>query len=164
VDAVSGETAAQIAALGAVGGALVGVTGGGVVDFVLDRLREGRDARVGARLVRLDLAVASDQLQSAERDGKWWVFFNTTMSGWEAHKTSLAARLQDDDFEAVTQAVAELGRFGVDMQRAPLEPNTTFRLVDAAPLHAMRVNATTAHTALAKLAKQKPVEGLLPDD
>jgi len=99
------------------GGALIGATTGGIVDFVLERLREKRDAKVGARLVRLDLALAASQIRSAEADGKWWVFFNTTMHGWEAHRTSLAARLNEDAFEAITQSVAELQRFGADMDR-----------------------------------------------
>jgi hypothetical protein len=51
-DEVSGETAAWIAVIGALGGALIGVTVGGIVDFILERLRERREAMVGAVLCR----------------------------------------------------------------------------------------------------------------
>jgi hypothetical protein len=162
---VSAEAVAWIAAGGAVAGALIGSAAGGVVDFLLERQRERRDAKVGARLVRLDLALAADQLKQAEGDGQWWVFFSTSMPGWEGHLASLSARLDERDFEVVTQSVAELQRFGADMKQAPLEPGASFRLVNTPEslkaLHKMRVNATKAYNALAKLAKQGTVEGLL---
>jgi hypothetical protein len=152
--AASTETVAWIAAAGATAGALVGATVGGLVDYALDRLRERRDAKVGARLVRLDLALAARQLKEAEQDGKWWVFFNTRMPGWEKHRVSLTARLEHDDFERVTQAVAELERFGEDMKQAPLDTGASFRTVSPSTgaLRTMRSNATAAHNALAKLA------------
>jgi len=161
---ISAETAAWIAVVGTALGALIGATTGGLVDFVLERLREARDAKVGARLVRLDLALAASQMKEAEDTGQWWVFFDTKMEGWAAHRASLAARLSDEDFETVTQSVAELERFGADMKQAPLEPNTSFRALSPssiAPLRKMRTNATLAYDALARLAKGERSAGLL---
>ncbi len=152
--------------VGATLGALIGATAGGFVDFTLERLREGRDAKVGARLVRLDLALAAGQIKDAEGTGQWWVFFDTTMEGWAAHRASLAARLSDSDFEAVTQSVAELERFGADMKQAPLEPGASFRTLSptsVAALNTMRRNATLAYNALAKLAKGDQSAELLHD-
>ena len=165
MDQVSAETVALIAAAGAALGALIGAASGGVVEFLLDRAREKRDAKVGARLVRLDLALAASQLKAAEGEGKWWVFYSTSMEGWEAHRTSLAARLDDDDFETVTQSVAELQRFGVQVkQMTPAQGRSFHDLgLSAAVFGRMRENATNAYNALAKLAKQRPVQGLLHD-
>lgn len=166
--AISTETVAWIAAAGASGGALVGATAGGVVDFGLDRLRERREAKVGARLLRLDLALAASQLKDAEDDGKWWVFFNTRMPGWQAHRDSLTARLRHGDFETVTQSVAELERFGEDMKQAPLDSGASFRTVARSKdsIRRMRSNATHAYNALAKLSggERVPGEKLLHED
>lgn len=164
MEQVSAQTVAWIAVIGATGGALIGATAGGLVDFLLERARERRDAKVGARLVRLDLAVAADQIKAAEGEYKWWTFYNTRMEGWQAHRASLAARVDDDDFELITQAVAELQRFHEDMQQAPLVPDASFRLLSPTSVEAlqrMRRNATVAYNALATLAKGKTVEGLL---
>ena len=160
------ETVAWIAAAGAVLGALIGASTGGAVDFVMERMREGRDAKVGARLVRLDLALAASQLKQTEEDGRWWVFFNTRMDGWAVHKTSLTARLDNDDFETVTQAVAELERFGADMRQAPLEEGASFRVIPDSALpqiRAMRTNATKAFNALAPIAEGATTNRLLHD-
>src|SRR5262249_14806907 len=67
---VSAETVAWIAVGGTAIGALLGSTTGGVVDFVLERLRERREAMVGARLVRLDLAMAGPFLKGFGEDGR----------------------------------------------------------------------------------------------
>jgi membrane protein YqaA with SNARE-associated domain len=64
--AVSAETVALIAAGGTAVGALIGSTTGGLVDFWLDRARERRRAKVGARMVRADLALAASRLKAME--------------------------------------------------------------------------------------------------
>jgi hypothetical protein len=86
---VSAETAAWIAAAGAAGGALIGATAGGVVNFVLERVRERREAGVGARLVRNDLFVAASQLKSAEDSGKWFLLYEAPMEAWHTQERRL---------------------------------------------------------------------------
>jgi Cysteine-rich CPCC len=75
------------------------------------------------------------------------------MEVWVAHRSSLAARLSEEDCDVVTQAVAELERFDTDMKQAPLDPDASFRTVSSpksvAALHTMRENATKAYNALA---------------
>jgi hypothetical protein len=168
VGEVSGETAAWIAVLGALGGGLIGATAGGLVDFILERVRERREAMVGARIVRSDLAMAASQLKPAEADGKWWVYFETPMEGWEAHRTALSASLTPEQFEVVTQAVVELERFGKMMEVAPIAPGASYREVASATsvkaLRTMRSNATAAFNTLQGLAGgERITEGLLHD-
>lgn len=93
------------------------------------------------------------------------MFFNTRMEAWEAYRAALASRLGEDQFEAVTQAVAELERFGVDMAQAPLVPGATFRDVSRSrdPILTMRRNTTAAYNALARLARGRQSAGLLHD-
>lgn len=50
-EGISGETAAWIAASGAALGALIGATAGGFVHLMVERTKEKRDAKIGARLV-----------------------------------------------------------------------------------------------------------------
>jgi len=160
------EAAAWIAVVGTALGALIGATSGGLVDLVLERMREARDAKVGARLVRLDLALAASQMKDAEDTGCWWVFFDTKMDAWAAHRASLAARLSDQDFETVTQAVAELERFSADMKQAPRDPDASFRTLSPASQEAlltMRGNATLAYNALARMARGEGSAELLHD-
>ncbi len=164
---MSGETIAWIAVAGTALGALIGSASGGVVEFVLDRLREKRAAKVGARLVRVDLALAASQLKAAEDEHEWWVFYSTRMDAWEQHAAALAARLSEEDCQVVTQAVGELKRFDSDMKQAPVDPGKSFRTLSRPEsikaLHTMRENATRAYNALSKLGKQTPEKGLLHD-
>ena len=162
----SNELVAAIAAGGAALGALVGATAGGLVDFVLERKREKRQALVGARLTRLDLSLAASTLKSSEDDGKWWVWYETPMPAWDTYRDALSARLSADDLVVVTQSVAELDRFGKGMKEAPIAPGAAYRDVASSleHLNKMRRNATAAHEVLATLANAKAEPGLLHDD
>lgn len=162
---VSGETAAWIAVVGALGGALIGATVGGIVDFILERVRERREALVGARLVRDDIAIAASLLKEAEDDGKWWVWFETPMDGWHAHRTALGARLTPEEFEVVTQSVVELERLGKAMDQSPIQPGSGYRDIPAADkLRVMRGDATAAFNTLQRLAGGERIDtGLLHD-
>lgn len=163
---VSTESVAIIAASGAILGALVGASAGGIVNAKLDRIRERRDARAGARLVRADLDAIAQQLEEAEATGRWFCFFSAQMKGWEAHRVSLSARLDEPDLRRVTRAVMELERFHVDMVQAALEPGTTYRDVAANhdALRRMRQNATDAYNVLSHEAKGKNTSGILPTE
>jgi hypothetical protein len=164
--AVDAAGVALIAVGGTALGALVGAAAGGLVDYLLEERRDQREAKVGARLTRLDLALAASQLKFAEDDGKWWVFYDTDMSGWAERRAFLAAKLSKEDFETVTQSVAELERFGKKIQQAPIPPGLAYRGVvnSKASLNTMRVNATKAYNALAPLAEADEETGTLHDD
>jgi hypothetical protein len=58
-------------------------------------LRERREAKVGARLVRTDLALAASHLKNAEDDGKWWPFYRLSMGAWSSYRSALAAVLNE---------------------------------------------------------------------
>jgi xanthine/CO dehydrogenase XdhC/CoxF family maturation factor len=150
--AVGAETTALIAGAAAVLGALVGATAGGIVDFVLERAREKREAMVGARLVLTDIALAASMLKEAEQTGKWWVFYETPMVGWHAHRAALGARLSTEAFEVVTQSVVELERFGQTIKQAPIPPGAPYRRIPTpTKLKPMRSNATAAFNTLQPL-------------
>jgi hypothetical protein len=163
IAAISGETVAWIAVIGTTAGALIGATAGGVVDFVVERRRERRRALIGARLTMLDLTLAASRLKSAEEDGQWWTFYEMPMAAWKTYQDALSARLKPDEFEVVTQAVAELEALGRLIQQAPIPPGARYRDVQSSlpAIHQMRVNATRAHKVLARLAKSPSVTGLL---
>jgi hypothetical protein len=164
---VSGETAAWIAVLGALGGALIGATVGGIVDFILDRVRERREAMVGARLARADISTAASYLKDAEDNGQWWVFFETPMEGWHAHRPALSGRLTPEEFEVVSQSVMELERFGKAMRQSPFQPGSPYEELPEASLRRlndMRTDATAAFNTLQRLAGgERITTGLLHD-
>jgi hypothetical protein len=162
--AASTETVALIAAGGTAVDALVGATAGGLVDFVLDRIRDRREAKVGARLTMLDLSRATSQIINAESEGRWWVFYETRMPAWNARSGVLAAKLSPEAFERVTQSMSELERFADHMTKTPKPPDAEAWHIAATSeeLDRMRRNATAAYNALAPLAELKPIEGLLP--
>jgi hypothetical protein len=64
------------------------------------------------------VGILSRQIVNAERDGGWWVFYETEMPGWHDQRGVLSARLSDEDFETVTQSAAELQRLGHHMRQA----------------------------------------------
>jgi hypothetical protein len=164
---VSGETAAWIAATRAVLGGLIGAVAGAFARYGLDVLRQRREAKVGARLVRLDLTLAGGQMKDAEGTGQGWVFFSTRMDAWTAYQASLVGALKEREFEIVTQSISELERFESDMKQAPLVPGATYRqLSDGSreALRRMRENATAGYNALAKLANASETPGLMHEE
>ena len=176
---VSAETAAWIAVVGAIGGALIGATAGGVVNFLLERVRERREAAVGARLVRNDLFVAAGQVKSPEDSGKWFLLYETPMEAWHTHRTALAARLTSEQFQVVSQAVSRLelltkylnGIIAGQITTAKIdEVGDKPRLVwmpvgEEAQLRQFRVNATAAYNTLQRLSGGEKVQpGLLFDE
>jgi hypothetical protein len=160
-DQVSAETVAWIAAAGTAAGALIGSSAGGVVQFVLDRARERRRAKAGARLVRLDLSLIASALRDSEHDLKWWVFRDeTVLASWEQYAEAIAPRLTPEQFEDVTQAVGELTRWVREIRktsRDESEPYWTLPPSMVENLKTFRENATKAHNALADLAGEKPL-------
>jgi len=102
-------------ALAAAGGAIAGALAGGIADAVVDRRREGRLAKAGARLVAEDLMRTIQHIQLAVKDGRW--FRDTTFSraSWDEYRAVLAAELSARQFNAVVLAVEGLDRFARGM-------------------------------------------------
>jgi hypothetical protein len=176
---VSAETAAWIAVVGAIGGALVGATAGGGITFLLERIRQRREAVVGARLVRNDLFVAATQLKSGEDGGKWWIFYEMSMEGWHAHRAALAAELTPEQFEVVSHAVIRLELLSkvlnglltehlkAEQINEPPDPPgaIAMAITEDAKLRQFRVNATAAYNTLQSLAGGETIDsGLLSDE
>jgi hypothetical protein len=151
--------AAGWTAIGAVGGALVGATAGGLVTAGLEKRRETLLAKAGARLVAGDLAVADSRLKDAQRDGKWWRFFEMPMPNWPEYREVLAMRLTNEDFEAVSQAAIGLQSFTDHFPNAPAfqDPETGSVDVDPQTLDPIRTDAANAYNALAELAGHESV-------
>jgi hypothetical protein len=162
--AVSTESVALIAAAGTAVGALIGSATGGVMDFWLDRARERRRAKVGARMVRAELAMAASRLKAIEDEKKWWNFYEFPMPAWSVYEDALTARLKPDKLEPVTQAVLGL-RVVTDAARAagrhPTLPYQPYE--DSATVRRVREEATAGYNALASLAGERKVSGLLHD-
>ena len=162
------ETVAWIAAAGTAVGALIGSASGGAVEFGLERLRQGRLARIGARLLRVELAFAASLIKLVENDSKWWVYYDMEMPAWEKYQDPLAGRLNAEEFEAVAQSVGELRELWDKVRKAPRpEGRQYWTLGDdsVSSAHVLREHATEAYNALARVAKQERIEGcLLHDD
>ena len=97
MDSTSTETVALIAAGGAILGALIGAASGGVVDYLLERQREKRRAKIGGRLVRLDLREVVTTLRGAETTGRWAPAVGLAMRAWPQYQDALSAQLSTDD-------------------------------------------------------------------
>src|SRR5262249_36524119 len=86
--------------------------------------------------------------------------FGRPMTGWEAHRAALGARLKPDEYVVVTQSVNELQRLAPQMEIAR-ERQTTQPFIgtntDPENWRQMRRNATDAYNTLARLANQEKV-------
>lgn len=149
-------SAAGWTAIGAVGGALVGASAGGMVDWLLGLRRERADAKAGARLVAGQIAAAESQVEAAEKSGEWWGFYGVSIDSWGQYRDALAVKLPHDDFEAVSQAVFVLESL---RQRMPLSPRAMaeiekqgfVKLKHPSNLTAVRREAADAYNALADI-------------
>ncbi len=108
--------------------------------------------------------MAASHLRAAEKDLKWWVYYDTTMASWTEYRDALAARLTDDDFETVSQSTMELARLHGELAKAP-KADLGFRpMPQSGPAFlVMRDNATKAWNVLAGPAKGSKMTGLLHD-
>lgn len=153
-------------ALGAVGGALIGATAGGIVDWLLGLRRERADAKAGARLIAGDIAAAESQFKSAEETGQWWGYFGVPINSWDRYRDVLAVKLTNDEFEAVSQAVLVLETL---REKLPTSPRGSQEIAaqgfvairDRSSLTPVRQDAGKAYRALADLAGHKKVEELI---
>jgi hypothetical protein len=141
---------------GAAIGALVGATTGGIVDWVLSGNREKRLARAGARLVAGDIAMGASQIEGAEKDKKWWLYFEFQSANWEEYAGMLASQLSNKEFEAVSQGVSVLKLLFLAVPAGPNWPKGA-GCVDLNPkqvegLVGVQKDAAAAYNALAGLA------------
>lgn len=159
-----GLSSAGWTALGAVGGALVGATAGGFVDWTMGVRREQALAKAGARLVAGEIAGAESQLATAQHSREWWAFYGIPVGSWAEYKDVLAVKLSQPDFEAVSQAVMNLEAFRQMMPESPNFQKQTaergFVRVDPNKIIPIREEAANAYNALADLAGH-PREGEL---
>jgi hypothetical protein len=143
-------------AIGAVGGALVGATAGGVIDWLLGSNREKVLAKAGARLVAGEVAGAESQLASAQHSGEWWAFYGIPITSWTEYRDVLAMKLSQSDFEAVSQGVMNLEAFRQQMPDSPRFREQTARhgfvRVNPQKIKPIREEAAKAYNALANLA------------
>ncbi|MEN3281492.1 MAG: hypothetical protein V7607_2632 [Solirubrobacteraceae bacterium] len=148
-----------ITALAGVGGALVGAVAGGLVDYVLERRRETTQGRAAARLLRMELAVLKEQMESAVQELQWWPFYDFSMQPWDRYRDLLAALLGADRWLLVSQSAMELQGFGAWVLKAPAAQsadNQPFAISEpmALGLLTMRENAVKAYNALGPLAEE----------
>jgi hypothetical protein len=152
------------AVVGAVGGAFVGALAGGLIDLVVSWLREGGQAKAGARLVAAQIGLMDSQLEAGEADGKWWRFYGIEISDWREYGGVLARRLDQGEFEAVSQAVVVLEHTRLQMADIPAfrkDPDLPFVLLDPPSIRKIRVEAAKGYNALSGLAGHEPEGELL---
>jgi hypothetical protein len=165
--AITTTTVAWIAVVGAVGGALVGTCAGALVDYVLQRGRENRTARVGARLVRIDLAGAAGTLQFAVQEKKWHPFLGVTLPAWREYRAVLAGRLSDEEYKPVANAVLRLEQMEQQFERilkaAPVVEAENLSDEVIGNLRGLRNDIHQAFDALARLAGENAGLPAIPD-
>jgi hypothetical protein len=147
-------------ALAAMGGALVGAVAGGLVDAILNVLREKSLAKAGARLVASDIAMADSRLKAAEQEGKWWRFYELPTSSWPEYRKVLATSLGNDEFESVSQAAVSFQLLSDHFPKAPAfsDPNVNFVEIKPETIGPVRADAAAAYNALAELAGHDQVK------
>ena len=143
-------------AIGAVGGALVGATAGGIIEWLLGTRREKALAKAGARLVAGEIAGAESQLAAAQHSGQWLAFYGVPIDSWIEYRDVLAMKLSQSDFEAVSQAVMVLEAVRQKMLESPRFKEEVakngFHPVDPQKIRPIREEAASAYNALAGLA------------
>jgi hypothetical protein len=146
---------------------LVGATAGGIVEWLLGLRRERADAKAGARLVAGDIASAESQIAVAEQTGDWWGFYGHPIASWPDYRDVLAAKLSNDGFEVVSQAVIVLESIRQKLPSSPRGSEEIARqgfLKMADPekaLNPIRREAAKACNALADLAGHERVGDLI---
>jgi len=155
---------AVVAALGAVGGAFVGATAGGLVDWVIAAKQESQRAATGARLLRHDLLAASYTLLRLQETKQLYYWDAIPLPSWERYQDALAAHLTQDERWWVNGAVAELDSY--DSRLRMMRETSRVTSDNPAPLDgravvAMKVRQATAikaYNALARLAEDDEVQ------
>jgi hypothetical protein len=165
-----GVSDAVVTGTAAVAGALVGATAGGIVDARLDLRRERRAAQAGARLIAADLSMADAMFKVAEKEGRWWMFFDPKIgASWDRYRQELALNLDGNDFEAVAEAVFVVVEVSDKIPASPVAARQTEAhegYVDLSEdsvsgFGPVRSNLAEGYNALSRLAGHEPVEGTI---
>lgn len=98
---------ALIAAGASFGASIAGALVGGLSSPHLSLRREFREARSGARLVRLDLEGAARVIHQAITDGSATAVAFAPMPAWADQRPHLARQLSSEDWHLVAKAVTE---------------------------------------------------------
>lgn len=148
----------------ALAGVVVGAVVGGVVDLKLEKRKENAQGRAGARLLRVDLSVAVQQIESAIAELTWWPFYELRLEPWDRYRDVLAVALDPEAWGVVSQSAMELQALGNGMRNAPGSDGRARRVGDTMTksLVLMRANAIRAFNALCDLADDD--ERLEPSD
>ncbi len=131
------------------------------MDWALERRRENTQAKAGARLVAGDLAMADSRFKSIETDHKWWLFFELHFGSWAEYRDVLAVQLDNEDFEAVSQAVVGAMELSEKVPAAPVAKHGG-AFLKLSPLSveafaAIRADVAKAYNALAELGGHERV-------
>jgi hypothetical protein len=149
-------TVALITACGALFGVLVGGVLNGLMSRWVESRRIKRDARIGARLVRLDLSEAAFHMKNAEGSCEWTWLHDPSPAAWERYSDALADRLADDAWQDVTASISQLFRLSDVMRVYPTHGSGSLTIKLEADtievLAAMRRDVTKAYNRLAPLA------------
>lgn len=151
------------AAISAVGGALVGATAGGIVDYLLRQASEKRLATTGARLVAADLKRSDGHLQGMVESGKWTETARIPASNWLEYRAVLAGRLDGGAFEGVARIMIALDDLSYVRERPGVKPGQEVQLPAETikDIETLRTNLTSTYNALADLGGLKRVTGHL---
>lgn len=143
------------AVIGAVGGVVLATVVAAAVDAFFEWRRERKLAKAGARLVAAEIAGYDSQLESAEREGKWWRFYGVEIVSWPEYRDVLAVKLGQEEFEAVSQCVMVLEGMRRDMPEVPgfrNDRDLPFVQIKPDRIKPMRKEAALAYNALARFA------------
>ncbi|MGZ4304942.1 MAG: hypothetical protein ACXVSL_08735 [Solirubrobacteraceae bacterium] len=144
---------AAVTALATLAGVVIGAV---VVRYRLERRREKAQGRAGARVVRMDVAIAADRLKQAHAEAMWWPFYAVALESWSRYRDVIAIALGADAWVTVSQSAIELQLLDEGFRESPAANSPRAMTENStADLATMRGNAIKAFNALAKLADDK---------
>lgn len=148
---------ALIAAGAALFGGVLGAVAGGVSDYLLERRREKVKARVGARLVRSELASLAEMCAIAATDGKWRLTWDASVPRWDEYGPVLAAHLSGSDWTKVDTPIRALRGLAAGIAKLDAHGHPTTLTPELGPLAVqgmtqLREQLRQAYNALAKLS------------
>jgi hypothetical protein len=149
---------AIIAAAAALLGGVLGAVAGGISDFFLERRREKVEVRVGARLVRSELASLAEMCAIAASDGRWRLTWDTSVPRWGEYGPILAAHLSGDDWTMVDTPVRALRALSAGIAKLDAHGNPTTLTPELGPaavqgMTQLREQLRLAYNALSTLSR-----------
>jgi hypothetical protein len=151
---VAAETVALIAAGGTAVGALIGAATGGAVNYSLDNLRNRRQARIAARLVRRDLHLAASHFSVVEAEGKWYPEYQVSTASFDRYEEILADKLSTIDLGLTSVSVEVVRRIDLVLQKHLVDGAQYIVADDADSWRNWQELVTIGYNALAALAEE----------